>query len=433
MSLFSLVTAPRVATPQPSRRPSDDSPRRIRTTSYQHKMPKHTCNVCGKTLSRSTKLTEHLRSHTGERPFTCTHFGCGKSFFRSYDLTKHTQLHDGPLNKYCCAMSRNGEQWGCGKTFHRKRDLRRHLNRKTGWRCLESRTDCAKTPVAGIPINDGESPLTGGFPVSQLSSLLAELTTNPPAHSTPLYYNTDALHHLYSYVSPRSQTSLRRALPDIGQAPPTSHFQAHTSISAMPEVVPSPTSIAESTETGLDSDSDEVIYTLDGRRWRAQILANMRADLPVAYSMFRSPGGLRAQRPGYSPGLPRRPRILFVDSDSRFRDCFRKYCHSNLPDWILHTARNGFEAYVMSTCGNGYGSWYDFDVVWVNVSPDSMVSRRANTSLGAAAQPMHLSWSWREILNQSRTNNMWTLASTTFCRIQGSTECTARSTSISST
>lgn len=99
-------------------------------------MPLHKCQICGKTLSRSTKLSEHMRSHTGEKPFQCNI--CKAYFSRSYDLTKHKELHGG-VYKYKCEGEENGVTWGCGKGFHKKGDLNRHLRRDNAEQCGPAR------------------------------------------------------------------------------------------------------------------------------------------------------------------------------------------------------------------------------------------------------------------------------------------------------
>ena len=50
------------------------------------------CKVCGKNCSQASNLTEHMRSHTGERPFCCEF--CGHTFICASKLTKHIKtLH----------------------------------------------------------------------------------------------------------------------------------------------------------------------------------------------------------------------------------------------------------------------------------------------------------------------------------------------------
>ncbi|XP_072945049.1 uncharacterized protein [Epargyreus clarus] len=50
----------------------------------------HVCDVCDVRFQRSSHLTRHRLTHTGERPFTCG--GCGRSFARSDKLRMHTKI-----------------------------------------------------------------------------------------------------------------------------------------------------------------------------------------------------------------------------------------------------------------------------------------------------------------------------------------------------
>jgi hypothetical protein len=75
----------------------------------------HTCAWCPKKFVTSGHLKQHVRTHTGDRPFPCS--WCDKAFAQCGDLKRHERIHTGEKPFECKS---------CGKAFAQCGNLKKH-------------------------------------------------------------------------------------------------------------------------------------------------------------------------------------------------------------------------------------------------------------------------------------------------------------------
>ncbi|KAH7907332.1 hypothetical protein BJ138DRAFT_1129242 [Hygrophoropsis aurantiaca] len=169
------------------------------------------CDVCGKAYFRETHLQAHAHSHRpeSERPYMCgVGTECGKRFWTAQHLKVHEAMHGGAKN-YACTDAACGETFSkhhqlrahmctvhappgtkpyqctslnCGKSFATNQKLRAHLKTHDEKRYTCSHPSCLVTPT---PTSSDASATTSPSSHPPAPTLTSSPTPTPISSGTP--------------------------------------------------------------------------------------------------------------------------------------------------------------------------------------------------------------------------------------------------------
>ena len=100
------------------KRPTSSRDQCIKENTPKRRKQNYCCGVCQRTFAYYGSFSSHLRTHSGERPFSCD--TCEQTFTVRSTLIKHKRLHTG-VRPYICRF--------CDRRFTQSGNMLRHQRR----------------------------------------------------------------------------------------------------------------------------------------------------------------------------------------------------------------------------------------------------------------------------------------------------------------
>jgi len=100
--------------------------RKKKTEEKESSLSSRTCEICGKLFARPALMLNHLRIHTGEKPFTCSI--CNRSYREKSHLTRHQRCHTDNSRPFQCEV--------CEKSYANAFYLSQHRLTHSGYKRL---------------------------------------------------------------------------------------------------------------------------------------------------------------------------------------------------------------------------------------------------------------------------------------------------------
>eukprot|EP00919_Chromeraceae_sp_WS-2016_P032303 GHVR01076271.1.p1 GENE.GHVR01076271.1~~GHVR01076271.1.p1 ORF type:complete len:217 (+),score=98.74 GHVR01076271.1:72-722(+) len=190
----------------------------VKQSRYNEHIRTHTgerpfsCNLCGASFARKDKLTSHIRhTHTDIRPHVCVIEGCTKSFVSCSHLNRHIKcVHD---KKYKCDS--------CIASFSKNYQLKKHIAGHLAMRYTATRQSSILSTAATVSINQERG--KHNAPQMREITLQTDIDCTQIDINTDTHTHTHTHTHIHTHIPSRNNLDSHKSSEEI----PT-HTDTHT-------------------------------------------------------------------------------------------------------------------------------------------------------------------------------------------------------------